>query len=341
MEAVFALVLGLFALLYVAAVMAMLGIEINVVLARRLYPRALLTPFTDQSTSPTRTVASTPSTRKPSGTRDSSTSPSRSPTSRGRTPAMKATRRRRPSRKAGAGRTVTPYGSRHGEHTLAGPCAGRSPPGPGPRPSSGSWGSVERGSSSSRTSTRGRPCCGSRRTRARVVQGQRRDRCATRRRGRRRCCSARVPDAVPPLLAVDPVTGWMLMADAGEQLRTVVPRERSLARWLDVLELYAGIQLDLGRRRGRAARAGVPDLRLGDPAGEVRPADGRDRRRASGSARPSGRVAELADELAAYGLPELLQHDDLHDGQVFVREGSTWSWTGATPASPTRSSRSR
>lgn len=47
MGGVFALVLGLFALLYLAAVMAMLGIEINVVLARRLYPRALLTPFTD------------------------------------------------------------------------------------------------------------------------------------------------------------------------------------------------------------------------------------------------------------------------------------------------------
>jgi hypothetical protein len=47
MNAVFALVLGLVALLYVAAVMAMLGIQINVVLAKRLYPRALLTPFTD------------------------------------------------------------------------------------------------------------------------------------------------------------------------------------------------------------------------------------------------------------------------------------------------------
>lgn len=47
MNGVFALVLGLVALLYVAAVMAMLGIQINVVLAKRLYPRALLTPFTD------------------------------------------------------------------------------------------------------------------------------------------------------------------------------------------------------------------------------------------------------------------------------------------------------
>jgi membrane protein len=47
MNGVFALVLGLFALLYIAAVMAMTGIELNVVLAKKLYPRALLTPFTD------------------------------------------------------------------------------------------------------------------------------------------------------------------------------------------------------------------------------------------------------------------------------------------------------
>ncbi len=47
MNAVFALVLGLVALLYIAAVMAVLGIEINVVLRKHLYPRALLTPFTD------------------------------------------------------------------------------------------------------------------------------------------------------------------------------------------------------------------------------------------------------------------------------------------------------
>jgi membrane protein len=47
MNAVFAVVLGLVALLYIASVIAMIGLEINVVLAKRLYPRALLTPFTD------------------------------------------------------------------------------------------------------------------------------------------------------------------------------------------------------------------------------------------------------------------------------------------------------
>jgi uncharacterized BrkB/YihY/UPF0761 family membrane protein len=44
---VFALVLGLLGLIYLASVIAMLGVEINVVRFKRLYPRALLTPFTD------------------------------------------------------------------------------------------------------------------------------------------------------------------------------------------------------------------------------------------------------------------------------------------------------
>ncbi len=47
MTKTFGLVLGLIGLIYIAAVMAVLGIQINVVLARKLYPRALLTPFTD------------------------------------------------------------------------------------------------------------------------------------------------------------------------------------------------------------------------------------------------------------------------------------------------------
>ncbi|MEQ4500210.1 YihY/virulence factor BrkB family protein [Nocardioides kribbensis] len=47
MNATFGLVLGLIGIIYIAAVMGVLAMEINVVLARRLWPRALLTPFTD------------------------------------------------------------------------------------------------------------------------------------------------------------------------------------------------------------------------------------------------------------------------------------------------------
>ena len=47
MNETFAVVLGLMILLYIGAIMGVIGIEVNVVLARRLWPRALLTPFTD------------------------------------------------------------------------------------------------------------------------------------------------------------------------------------------------------------------------------------------------------------------------------------------------------
>ncbi|KAA1420242.1 ribonuclease BN [Nocardioides humilatus] len=48
MNATFGLVLGLMLFLYLAAMIGVLGIEVNVVLAEKLWPRALLTPFTDR-----------------------------------------------------------------------------------------------------------------------------------------------------------------------------------------------------------------------------------------------------------------------------------------------------
>ncbi|MGZ4436634.1 MAG: YihY/virulence factor BrkB family protein [Nocardioidaceae bacterium] len=47
MNGVFAVVLGLVALIYIASVMAVLGMQVNVVIAHHLFPRALLTPFID------------------------------------------------------------------------------------------------------------------------------------------------------------------------------------------------------------------------------------------------------------------------------------------------------
>ena len=46
-NSVFAVVLGLLAYIYLASLMVVLAMEVDVVRVRRLYPRALLTPFTD------------------------------------------------------------------------------------------------------------------------------------------------------------------------------------------------------------------------------------------------------------------------------------------------------
>jgi hypothetical protein len=132
--------------------------------------------------------------------------------------------------------------------------------------------------------------------------------------------SARVPDRVPALLASDVHVGWMLMADAGERLREVIPEERSLARWHDVLSGAADVALALEPDVEPLLEAGVPDLRLPtlvDGYAElVHRFELEPRFR---DAVP--RVRDLVDELASYAVPETLQHDDLHDGQVFVKDG--------------------
>ena len=115
------------------------------------------------------------------------------------------------------------------------------------------------------------------------------------------------------------------MEDGGQTLRELITVERSLDRWAEVLPLYAGVQIDLAGDVAELLALGVPDLRL-----EVLPAKAEatldeivdlpddERRRLAGSL-PWVRGA--CEELAAAGIPETIQHDDLHDAQVFVRDG--------------------
>jgi hypothetical protein len=137
--------------------------------------------------------------------------------------------------------------------------------------------------------------------------------------------AAERPDAVPPLLAVDLERGWLLMADAGERLRELVARERSLARFLDILPLYAGLQLDVAPFAEELVALGVPDLRLaGLPAKYEALLDAQSARLGEDERRLRANVPwvrEASEELAAFGIPETIQHDDFHDGQIFVRDG--------------------
>ena len=130
----------------------------------------------------------------------------------------------------------------------------------------------------------------------------------------------RVSARVPALLGRDLERGWMLMADAGDRLREVIEAERSLARWHDVLTGAADVARALEPDVDQLVAAGVPDLRLhtlADGYAElVQQIEVEPRFRDA-----VGRVRDLVDELASYGLAETLQHDDLHDGQVFVKDG--------------------
>ena len=129
----------------------------------------------------------------------------------------------------------------------------------------------------------------------------------------------RVPDRVPPLIADDPERGWMLMEYGGRRLREVLAEERDLSRWDDILEGAADIARAMEPDVDALVAAGVPDMRLSVlPDRYAALVEAEDVEQRFRDAVPRGR--EMAEELATYGVTETLQHDDLHDGNVFVRD---------------------
>lgn len=62
----------------------------------------------------------------------------------------------------------------------------------------------------------------------------------------------------PDCIAHDAESGWMLMGDAGTRLRELVEAERELTRWLEILPLYAGVQVDLTPAADELVAFGVP-----------------------------------------------------------------------------------
>ncbi|HEY3070465.1 MAG TPA: phosphotransferase [Gaiellaceae bacterium] len=155
--------------------------------------------------------------------------------------------------------------------------------------------------------------------------------------------AARRPDLIPTLLATDLERGWMLQADGGARLRETMQTAGDYDVWERILPLYAGLQIDAATDRERLLAAGAPDRGLAVLPHQFEEllADGQELEGLS--ADELRRLHELvphieaeARELAAYELPETIQHDDLHDGQVFVRDGGYvfFDWGDACVSHP-------
>ncbi len=135
--------------------------------------------------------------------------------------------------------------------------------------------------------------------------------------------SARCPDLVPRLVAADAERSWLLLDDAGERLREFENSPDLVERWARALACYAELQRAAAPDADAFAAAGTIDRRgprLFDQFDALLDydygleADELARLRAL---RP--KLEADAERLAGLGLPDSIQHDDLHDHNIFVR----------------------
>ena len=138
-----------------------------------------------------------------------------------------------------------------------------------------------------------------------------------------------VPDRVLVPLAVDPGRRLLLQPDGGRTLRAVGGSTFAEA-WESMLRSYARLQLELVPHASGMLALGVPDHRpdrLPDLVGNLLADDEAQLIGHQGGLAPDvrkrvrddlGRYAELCARLADGGIPATIQHDDLHDANVFV-----------------------
>jgi hypothetical protein len=155
------------------------------------------------------------------------------------------------------------------------------------------------------------------------------------------------PDHVLVPMAVHRERRLMLLPDGGATLREA-GGAGSAEAWEVMLRDYAQLQLDLLPHAEHMVGLGVPDLRperLPELVAELLADDG-----SLLVGRPDGMTpevrarleaqlggfAELCRGLADSGIPATLQHDDLHDANVFVGDGRHrfFDWGDASVAHP-------
>lgn len=140
-----------------------------------------------------------------------------------------------------------------------------------------------------------------------------------------------IPDCMPELVGVDPVRGWMLMHDGGEQLRKFIRPAKDVKPWVTIIPRYADVQIKLVDHLPEILALAVPDHRLdllptlyselladeeslmidqekGLTSGEFQ--DLKDK---------ASRFQQICRDLAALGIPETLNQCDFHDGNVLVK----------------------
>jgi len=156
------------------------------------------------------------------------------------------------------------------------------------------------------------------------------------------------PDCMPEFVAVDAGRGWMLMRDGGEPLRASVRPAKDIAPWKPVIAQYAKLQIGLAEHATQLLSLRLPDHRLRVLtalftqllADEESLMIDQDKGLTSAEwqqiKEKTSRFRQICADLAAYGIPESLNHGDFHDGNVLVKDGQItfFDWGDADVTHP-------
>lgn len=156
-----------------------------------------------------------------------------------------------------------------------------------------------------------------------------------------------VPGLAPEVLALDAGRGWCVTADAGPVMRTWAPPEELWDVWERVLPWYAAAQIALAGRTEDLLVAGVPDGRPATIPGlldriveelRVLPRGGLSGDQAARLQALRPQLVEWCETLRGSDVPESVQHDDLHSGNVGWHDGVAgariFDWGDASVGSP-------
>lgn len=156
------------------------------------------------------------------------------------------------------------------------------------------------------------------------------------------------PDCMPDLVAVDVAHGWLLMRDGGEQLRVSIRPRQDITPWKPVIARYAEVQVGLAQHVMEMLSLRIPDQRLNrlpelfaellvDEASlMIDQAKGLTTAEFQQVKDRVPRFGQICADLAAFGIPESLNHGDFHDGNVLVKDGriTFFDWGDATVTHP-------
>jgi hypothetical protein len=156
------------------------------------------------------------------------------------------------------------------------------------------------------------------------------------------------PGLVTEVLALHPTKPWMLVAEGGKKIRDAYSGDEFLRAWREVLPRYAQMQREATRHVPEILGFGTPDHRAtalvagfaqaiaNEPelSGDRTDRITEDERRALVELRP--KLIDALGALASLGIENTLQHDDLHHGNVLIRDGRAvvFDWGDACVSHP-------